>query len=118
MIKPAVVFASALLSSLPLLLVAVVGVVLSRSRLPPTHSKARRLATIGFILLGLQVLVGTTARIYVTSLAVGSGDRLAAANALTAVGFVSYLLQAASLLLLLFAVLADRDPSDSSRGAI
>jgi hypothetical protein len=116
--NPVVVFASALLSSLPLLLIAVVGVVLSRSKLSHTHSKARRLATIGFSLLGLQALVGTTVRIYVTSLAVSSGDRLAATSALTAVGIVSYLLQAASLILLLCAVLADRGPRESSRGAI
>ena len=112
------IFASALLSSLPLLLIAVVGVVLSRSRLPHTHSRAKLLATLGFSLLGLQALVGTTVRIQVTYLLASSGDRLARPGALTAVGIVSYLLQAASLILLLCAVLADRGPHESSRGSI
>jgi hypothetical protein len=109
MTNPAVFFASALIVSLPLLVIAVVGVVLSRSRLPQAHAKARRLATSGFSLLGLQALVGTIMRTYADTLFAGGGDRVAMTNVLSIANVVAYLLLATSLVLLLCAVLADRD---------
>jgi magnesium-transporting ATPase (P-type) len=117
MTNPVVLFASALITSLPIIVIAVVGVVLSRNKLPQAHARARRLATVGFSLLALQALVGTTMRMYVSYLAVESGDRLAMANYLTLVGVVASLLLWASLILLLLAVFADRNASGSSPAA-
>jgi hypothetical protein len=118
MTNPAVFLASALIASLPILVIAVVGVVLSRSKIPQSHAKARRLATIGFSLLGLQVLVGVVMRTYADTLAVNAGNPVAMANVLSLTGVVTYLLLATSLVLLLLAVLADRESPSSSRGAI
>lgn len=118
MTSPLVLFASALIASLPILVIAVVGAVLSRSRIPQAHAKARRLATIGFSLLGLHALVGAAMRAYVDTRFIDTGDRVAMANALSLTGVVTYLLLAASLVLLLLAVLADRNSSGPSRGAI
>jgi hypothetical protein len=109
MTNPVALFASALIASLPTVVIAVVGVVLSRSKLPQAHAKARRLATVGFSLLALQALVGASMRTYVPYLAVESGDRLAMTNYLTLIGVVTSLLLWASLILLLLAVFADRN---------
>lgn len=111
-------FFSLLIGSLPTIVIAVVGVVLCRSKLPHAHVKARRFATSGFILLGAQALVGAAMRTYATSVATASGDRLAMVNTISLIGLVTYLLLATSLILLLCAVLADRDPMGSSRGSI
>jgi hypothetical protein len=118
MTNPAVFFAWALIASLPILVISVVGVVLSRSKIPQSHFKARRLATIGFSLLGLQVLVGAVMRTYADTLVVNTGRPIAMVNVLSVAGVVTYLLLATSLILLLLAVLADRESPSSSRGAI
>jgi hypothetical protein len=118
MTHPAVLFASALVVSLPILLIAVVGVVLSRSRIPQSHAKARRLATSGFGLLGLHAIVGMAMRAYADTVTLRSNSPSAAANVLSIANIVSYLLLVTSLVLLLRAVLANRDPMTSSRGAI
>jgi hypothetical protein len=118
MTNPLVLFATALVGSLPVVAIAVVGIVLSRVKIPEAHAKARRLSTFGFSLLLLQALIGTTLRTYISYMAIESGDRLAMANQLTLIGVVASLLLWASLILLLLAVLADRNVSVPSRGAI
>ncbi len=116
---PAALIASALIASLPTLMIGVVGAVLSHIRLRQTYAKARRLAISGFSLLAVQALLGAGVRVYLDMM-VTSGSMLPVAfgNYLTTTGLVSYLLLAASLILLLLAVLADRDSSGPSRGAI
>jgi hypothetical protein len=118
MTNSAIVFASALLASLPIFVIAMIGAVLSRNKLPQAHAKARRLATIGFTLLGLYAIVGGAVRTYVAGGLASAGDRVAMAMGLGIANMVAYLLLAASLVLLLLAVLADRDSPISSRGAI
>ena len=118
MTNPAVLFASALIVSLPILVIAGAGVVLSRSKIPPAHARARRLSTSGFSLLGLHALVGVAMRTYVDTITLRSNSPIAAANVLSITNVVSYLLLAASLVLLLRAVLADRDSIGSTRSAI
>jgi hypothetical protein len=106
---PAVFFTSALVTQLPMLLIAVIGVVLARSKLRQSYAKARRLATVGFGLMALHVLVASALRTYVDVVTTRSGDRLALVNFFTYVNMVAYLLLVASLVLLLLAVFADRD---------
>jgi hypothetical protein len=118
MTNPAILFASALIASLPLLVIAVVGLMLSRSKIPQAHTKARRLATSGFVVLGLHALIGAAMRAYLDTLFIGTGDRVAMANVLGLTNVAAYLLLATSLVLLLLAVLADRNSPSPSRGAI
>jgi hypothetical protein len=118
MSQPVIVFAMALLTSLPIVAIGVVGVVLSRSRLGQSQARARRLATAGFSLTALQALVGPTIRTYAAIQHVEINDQLAFARILTITNAAGYVLLLASLVLLLLAVLADREPTGSSRGAI
>src|SRR5687767_12284556 len=104
--QPAVLIATGLITSIPFLVIAVVGIVLARSKLRQEHAKARRLATIGFSLLGLQALIGAAGRAYVTSVVV-SGGTVASSFALAMSNVATYLLLAISLVLLLCALLAD-----------
>ena len=116
---PAALIASALISSSPILVIGVVGAVLSHIRLRQTHARARLLAVSGFGLLAAQALLGAGVRAYLDMMVIsGSMLPVAVGNHRTITGVVSYLLLAASLILLLLAVLADRDSSGTSRGAI
>ncbi len=112
------VIATVLVASLPIVVIAVIGLVLCRSRLPKSHGKAKLLATMGFSLLGIQALGGEAVRRYIVGVAAGSGDRVAMANSFTTVGLVTYALLAVSLILLMFAIVADRTSQDSSHGSI
>lgn len=118
MTNPLTVFAMALLASLPILAIAVVGVVVSRMKLRQSHAKAKRLATAGFSLMALQAVVGASIPAYVGMSVAGTGDRLAMANVVTFSGMAAHLLLLASMILLLLAVLADRKTPESSSGAI
>jgi O-acetylhomoserine/O-acetylserine sulfhydrylase-like pyridoxal-dependent enzyme len=110
--------AAVLVASLPIVAIAVIGLVLSRSKLPKSHTKAKRLATIGFGLLAIQALGGEAVRRYIVAVAASSGDRIAMTNNFTIVGLVTYVLLAVALVLLMLAIIADRNVSESSRGAI
>jgi hypothetical protein len=111
MINPFVLFAWYLIASLPILVIAVVGVMLSRSKIPREHTKARRHAICGFSLLGVQTLVGAAMHAYEIAVTFSTGDRIAMTRFASNTGFVTSILLVASLVLLLLAVLADRqDP--------
>ena len=113
MTNPADVFATVLLSSLPVLVIAVVGIVLCHRKLPQSHAKARRLATGGLSLMALETLVRSVMSAYVTVSRTEGRVGLPMVNALSIVNAVAYLLLLVSLVLMLLAVLADRETRPS-----
>jgi hypothetical protein len=118
----------AILPSLLFVIAAVWGAVLCHSRLRRSHAKAGRFATVGFSLMALQVLAVQTVPTYFTvtdalrNRALTEATRTnypeSLASYMSVVGLVSMVLFLASLIVLVFAVLADRTSPTSSRGAI
>jgi hypothetical protein len=104
------------ISSLPQIGIAIVGLVLIHTRLRRLHPRAHLFGTIGFALLLANALLGVAIRAYVPY-AKHSYDPIAFANMLTTTNLISFVVLSASLVLILVALLADRDSAKSSRVA-
>lgn len=110
-------FLAAFSGSLPQVVFAIVGLVLIRSRLRPSHPKACHHGTIGMTLILVNALWGALGRTWVLVVFAGeTQDRMAVTNKLTVVGLVSFVLFSAALVFILVAILADRGPSTGSPG--
>jgi hypothetical protein len=110
------VLLGSLISSLPQVAIATVGLVLIHLRLRRLHPGAHLYGTIGFALLLANGLLGVAIRAYVTY-AKDSYDPVALAKMFTTTNLVSFVVLSVSLVLILVALLADRDPPKSSRVA-
>src|SRR5688572_1031365 len=107
---------TALISSLPQAAIATVGLVLIHTKLRRLHPRAHLYGIIGFALLLANGLIGGAFRAYMPY-ARRSYEPLVFANMITKINLVSFVILSASLVLILVALLADRDPAKSSRVA-
>jgi hypothetical protein len=109
---------TSLVSALPQIAIAIVGLILVHTRLREFHQRAYLYGTTGLALMLLNGLWGALARTYALTNAAQSLHPVELANKLSMVGLISYVLLSASLVLLLAALLADRDsikgPGDSA----
>lgn len=107
-----------LFSFLPLLVVSIVGIVLSRSRLKGSLPRSSRFATIGFFSLMAYTFASPGLRLVAGLYAGLADDRVALATRVGMVSHTGNLLLVAAVVLFLLAILADRSPStDAQRAA-
>jgi hypothetical protein len=107
---------ASLLSSLPQAGIAIVGLVLIHTRLRRLHLRAHLYGTIGLALLLANALLGVAIRAYIPY-AQQSYEPVVFANMLSIANLISFVVLSASLVLILVALLAARDPAKSSRVA-
>jgi hypothetical protein len=108
---------SSLISSLPQIAIATVGLVLVHNRLRQSHPRAYLHGTLGMALLLANGLLGVAVRAYIQANAGQLHESAAWVNRLTMANLVSFVVLAASLVLILIALVADRNPDRSSRVA-
>jgi hypothetical protein len=112
------IFLSNLITGLPQIGIASVGLILIQTRLKGFHPRAYRYGTIGLALLLVNGLWGVLSRTYIQAASVAQTQHpVALANKITMVNLVGFVVLTGSLILILVAVLADRDSAKSSRGA-
>lgn len=105
----------ALVLSLPLIMVSIAGIILSRRRLVPAHPRAGRFATLGFLSLMGYAGVALAVRIYAASVAIQQVGPSTFARNLTLANLLGYALLLAAVVFILLATLADRRASGGAR---
>lgn len=112
------ILVTSLVSALPQIAIAIVGLILVHTRLKDYHRRAYLYGTIGLALMLVNGLWGALARTYTLTDAAQSLHPVALANKLSMANLISFVLLSASLVLLLAGLLADRDsvkgPGDSA----
>jgi hypothetical protein len=111
------VLVSSLVSSLPQIAIAIVGLVLIQTRLKRGHPRAYFYGNIGLVLLLAHGLLGVSTRAYIHVNARNYGNATDFANTLTIANFVGFIVLSLALILILAALVADRSSADSSRVA-
>lgn len=105
----------ALILSLPLIMVSIAGIILSRRRLAAAHPRAGRFATLGFLSLMGYGFVALAVRIYATSDAIQQIGPVVFARNLAVANMLGYALLLAAIVLILLATFADRRASGGAR---
>ena len=112
------IFLSFLITSLPTIAIATVGLVLVHTRLRRSHPRAYRCGTAGLALLLVNGLGAVVAQTYIQAArAAQTQHPLALASKITMVGVAGFVVTTAALVLILVAVLADRGTAGSTGGA-
>jgi hypothetical protein len=106
-----------LVSNLPQIAIAIVGLVLVKTRLKGFHPRAYLYGTAGLALLLANGLLGAATRAYIHANAGNYGDASTLANRVTMANVVSFVVLAVSLVLILVALLADRSTASNSHSA-
>ncbi len=105
-----------LISFLPLLVISIVGVVLSRNRLSHSHPRSSRFATFGFFSLLAYAFLNPGVRLLGSLYAAQAEDRVAVSVKIGYVSSTANLLLVAAVILFLLAILADRGSSRDASG--
>lgn len=108
---------SILVTTLPQIIVATVGLVLVRSRLKGFHPRAYFYGNIGLALLLANSLSRVLGQAYFQTQIAQGQDRMAVTTVLSIANFVGFVLFTASLVFILVALLADRESGNGSRSA-
>jgi hypothetical protein len=111
------VFLSSLVVGLPQIIIAVVGLVLVHTKLKELHQRAYLYGNIGLGLLLVYALWSASIRVYIQTNMAQAQDRLAVINNFSIANLAGFVILIASLGFMLVAMLADRNPSKSPRGA-
>lgn len=111
------VILASLISNVPEIAIATVGLVLVHTKLKRLHPRAYFYGTLGFVLLLAHGLLGVAIRAYLLAYATNYENGAALANKLTMVNLVGFVVLAVSLVLILVALLADRTSATSPRVA-
>jgi len=111
------IFLSFLVSQLPQIAIATVGLILVRTKLRGPHPNAYLYGTIGFALLLVASLWTVLSRTYIQASVTLAQDRLAFANRITMTNLAGFVVLTVSIVFIAVAVFADRDVAKSSRGA-
>ncbi len=109
-----ITFLVGLLPVLPVIATAIIGLVLCRRRLSQSHPKAHARAATGWVLLIAFFMVGQGASVLIAFHAAQSPDRMAFVKWLSITNVASQLILLASAIMLLQAILADRDDRDAA----
>lgn len=108
---------SLLITTLPQIIIATVGLILVHNRLKRLHPRAYLHGSIGLALLLVNALWRVLSQAYFQAHIAQGQDRLALTNMLTMANLAGFVVLMGSWVFILVALLADRDLAESSRGA-
>jgi ABC-type uncharacterized transport system permease subunit len=107
---------SFLISQLPNIIIAIVGLTLAHSRLKKMLPRAYLYGNIGFALLLMHSIWIVLGQAYIQASAAQAQDRIAYLNNFTIINLASYIVLTGAIVFIAIAVLADRNTPKSSRG--
>ena len=107
---------SLLITTLPQIIIAVVGLTLIHTRLKRLHPRAYLYGNIGLVLLLVNALWRVLSQAYIQAHIAQGQDRLALASMMTMANLAGFVVLTGSWIFVLVALLADRDLSKGSHG--